>query len=151
MTDFHWPVRITVPGIPQPQGSKTKTRWGGLRDANSERLVPWRNAVVIAVVQALGPHWQPLDEPLSVSLTFTMPKPVSAPKRRRSWPAKKPDLDKLIRAVFDGATDGGLWRDDALVVTLHAAKRYVGDLMTLPSPGAVLAVAPVAQERDVAA
>jgi Holliday junction resolvase RusA-like endonuclease len=139
-------VVIRVPGIPQPQGSKTKTRLGGMRDANSERLIPWRNAVTVATVQTVGHHWQPLDGPLSVSVIFTMPKPASAPKRRRTWPAKKPDLDKLIRAAFDGITDGGLWRDDALVVDVYARKVYAGDPEAGLAPGALIHVRPVEQE-----
>jgi Holliday junction resolvase RusA-like endonuclease len=141
-------VTIRVPGVPQPQGSKTKTRWGGMRDANSERLTPWRNAISIATVQTVGHRWQPLDGPLSVSVVFTMPKPTSAPKRRRTWPAKKPDIDKLIRACFDGITDGGLWRDDALVVDVYARKVYTGDPDASPAPGALIHVRPVEQEAS---
>lgn len=133
-------VVIRVPGIPQPQGSKTKTRWGGMRDANSERLTPWRNAVTIAVVQTIGHHWQPLDCPLSVRAVFTVPKPASAPKRTRAWACKKPDVDKLIRAGFDGITDGGLWIDDARVVHVEAWKLYAGDPGATTTPGAVFEV-----------
>lgn len=143
-------VTVSVPGIPQPQGSKTKTRWGGMRDANSERLAPWRRAVTIATIKAIprvGAKWQPLDGPLSVRIVFTMPKPASAPKRTRAWACKKPDVDKLIRAGFDGITDGGLWIDDARVVHVEAWKLYAGDPGATTLPGAVFHIRPADLEE----
>jgi hypothetical protein len=36
---------------------------------------------------------------------------------------KRPDLDKLVRAVFDAIGSAGVWADDSQVVTVHAHKR----------------------------
>jgi Holliday junction resolvase RusA-like endonuclease len=143
-------ITIRVPGTPQPQGSKTKTRWGGMRDANSERLIPWRNAVTVAVVQAIGHHWQPLDGPLSVKATFTMPKPASAPKRTRAGHARSPTSTRSSRACFDGITDGGLWIDDARVVHVEAWKLYAGDPGATPTPGAVFEIRLIDAEETAA-
>ena len=44
----------------------------------------------------------------------------SAPRH----PGRKPDLDKLVRAVFDSLTSI-VWIDDAQVVRLTAMKRYI--------------------------
>jgi crossover junction endodeoxyribonuclease RusA len=52
-----------------------------------------------------------------------------------AYPIVAPDLDKLVRCVADAITDAGLWRDDAQVVSLKAAKRYV----TTP-PGVLITV-----------
>jgi Holliday junction resolvase RusA-like endonuclease len=38
-----------------------------------------------------------------------------------------PDVDKLVRAVGDGLTQGGAIADDARIVDLHAYKRYSVD------------------------
>jgi Holliday junction resolvase RusA-like endonuclease len=35
-----------------------------------------------------------------------------------------PDLDKLQRAILDGFTDAGVWRDDSQVVRIRATKQY---------------------------
>lgn len=57
-----------------------------------------------------------------VQLSFVFTKPKSTPKKYR-LNTKRPDLDKLIRAVLDGITDV-LIPDDALVVSITASKSY---------------------------
>ena len=87
-------------------------------------------------------HTLPLDGPLVVSMVFTMPKPASAPKRRTTWPDKKPDLSKLVRSTEDALTDAGLWVDDARVVEYsRLAKVFPGeDPQALASPGVRITV-----------
>jgi Holliday junction resolvase RusA-like endonuclease len=43
------------------------------------------------------------------------------------WPAVRPDSDKLLRAVLDGLTEAGVWRDDGQVVQGTFIKRYCLD------------------------
>lgn len=116
-------VSFFIEGNPIPQGSKVVARGGGktwLRDANASRLKPWRH--VVAIAADIGVTF---DTPVTVTLSFVLPRP----QRPKWWvPAVKPDIDKLSRAVLDGLTDGGLIRDDALVVDLTVSKRY-------PNPG----------------
>ena len=57
-----------------------------------------------------------------VQLSFVFTKPKSTPKKYK-LNTKRPDLDKLIRAVLDGITDV-LIPDDALVVSITASKCY---------------------------
>ena len=38
------------------------------------------------------------------------------------WRNKRPDLDKLVRAVFDGVVESGLIKDDAQFVHLVTGK-----------------------------
>lgn len=149
-------LTITVYGAPVTQGSKTRTRWGGMRDDNAEKLRPWREAVKYAALDALTAltvgaigdvpvHRPPLDGPVVVEATFTLPKPGSAPKRRRTWPIKQRsgDVDKLLRAVFDSLTDAGVWRDDAQVIEVTGRKTYPGEHpQALHIPGAVIHVRP---------
>jgi Holliday junction resolvase RusA-like endonuclease len=52
-----------------------------------------------------------------------------------AWPTVAPDTDKLARCVGDAITDAGLWKDDAQVAVLHAAKRYVAE-----RPGVLITV-----------
>ena len=59
-----------------------------------------------------------------VQLSFVFTKPKSTPKKHK-LNTKRPDLDKLIRAVLDGITDV-LIPDDALVVSITASKCYGG-------------------------
>jgi len=61
-----------------------------------------------------------LDGPLSLAVTFWLPRPASV---RRYDPTTRPDVDKLARCVLDALT-GVLYADDSHVVELYARKRY---------------------------
>ena len=77
-------ITITAYGLPAPQGSKRHVGRGVMVES-SKHVKPWREAVKTAAIDARAPmYWVPLDEPLAVSMVFTMPKPASAPKRRRT-------------------------------------------------------------------
>lgn len=107
-----------VPGHPRPQGSKDPL--GGFRMKESSKHLPsWRRAISkVARTEA-----SPIVGPVEVELLFIMPRPLATPKRRPTPPAvKRPDVDKLARAVFDALT-GYAWRDDSQVIDVHARKR----------------------------
>lgn len=112
-------VTFFVHGAPVPQGSKTAFvvgRRAVVTDQNRTKLKPWRETVAIAADMG-----RTFPGPVQVTLTFHLPRP-----QRPRWfvPAVKPDIDKLVRAVFDGLTDGGLIEDDARIVELHTVKMY---------------------------
>jgi crossover junction endodeoxyribonuclease RusA len=74
-------------------------------------------------------------------MIFTLPKPKSAPKRRRTWPDKKPDLSKLVRSTEDSLTEVAAWEDDARVVRCLALKVFPGEHPdALGVPGAVIRI-----------
>ena len=139
-------MRIVVYGLPAPQGSKS---YKGLSKSgkailveSSKRVKPWRKLVWAAGVNARFDD--PLDGPLRCRMTFTLPKPASAPKRQQTWPCKTPDLSKLVRSTEDALTDARVWRDDARVVECLAAKRYPGEgLDALDAPGVVIEIEPI--------
>ena len=113
-------THLFIPGIPAPQGSKRHVG-RGIMVESSKKLAPWRTMVAYS----LGQTDIELIEtsPIHVGIAFTMPRPKSTPKTRPTPPAvKKPDLDKLVRAILDAAT-GVAWRDDAQVVAITATKR----------------------------
>jgi crossover junction endodeoxyribonuclease RusA len=117
-------VIIWVAGIPAPQGSKRHV--GGGRMVEVSRAVgPWREAVR-AETQDVMEGNPPLTGPVKAVVDFRLPRPKSAPKNVR-LPAKRPDLDKLCRAVLDGITAGGAIADDSQVVVLYALKRFAED------------------------
>lgn len=134
-------LRIVARGLPAPQGSKRHVG-NGVMIESSRKVRPWREAVKTAALDVIGDDWRALDEPLVVSMVFTMPKPASAPKRRRTWPMRTPDLSKLIRSTEDALTDAGVWRDDARVVGYRETRKaYPGeDPHALPTPGAVIRI-----------
>lgn len=126
------PLRIGVRGMPAPQGSKRHVG-GGRMVEMSKAVGPWREAVRGETQRAMtaGPDhtgenpdtMPPLEGALAVSIAFLLPRPKSAPRSRR-FPAGRPDIDKLARAVLDGLTDGGAWLDDGQVVKLQLGKFY---------------------------
>ena len=109
---------IWIPGIPAPQGSKRHVGRGILIES-SKRVAPWRAVVALTV----GEHTtHVINGPVSLILRFVMPRPKATPKRSTPPAVKKPDLDKLARAVLD-ALSGVAYRDDSQVVSLDASKR----------------------------
>jgi hypothetical protein len=62
------------------------------------------------------------DTPVFLRLQFFLQRPVSLPKRFTE-PTKKPDWDKLVRALCDSLT-GVLFDDDSQVVQAFVAKKY---------------------------
>lgn len=131
-------IAFNVYGIPGPQGSKRHVG-GGRMIESSAKVKPWREAVKWAAREAMaGPDgWAAMDGPLVAVMVFTLPKPASAPKKRQTWPDRKPDLSKLLRSTEDALVDAGLIADDARIVAYaRAAKVFPGeDLNALRSPG----------------
>ena len=124
-------ITFEVLGTPAPKGAMTAfpiRKAGALTGRvavtarSSERQREWTNRV-LSVVRGIAEDVELLDEPVVVTMRFYMPKPKAAPKRRRTWPDRAPDIDKLARLVLDAMT-GTLLADDARVVELHVGKDY---------------------------
>ncbi len=142
-------VELIVYGTPAPQGSKRHVG-RGIMVESSDKVKPWREAVKAASWQA-GYPVKPLDGPLNLTVVFTLRKPASAPKKRRTWPCKRPDLDKLLRSTLDGLGESGIFHDDAQVVSIIAHKVYPGEGNSLPSPGARIWVSEIAPQSQAGA
>lgn len=128
------PFSIFVPGSPAAQGSKRAV--GRRRNGStilieqSARAAPWRADVASAAqafIRGTGAPWARLDGALTVRLTFFVPRPPSVKPSTRPRPSVSPDVDKMIRAVFDALTTAGVWADDARVVDVHATEFYDDD------------------------
>ncbi len=112
--------KFSVEGLPAPQGSKRHVGNGRMIEA-SKYLPAWRKAIETECKSLFD---EPMDGALEVELWFYLPKPSSI---SRDYPTVMPDVDKLVRAVGDGLTQGGAIADDARIVDLHAYKRYSVD------------------------
>jgi len=137
-------MEIIVYGTPAPQGSKRHVG-GGVMVESSKKVKPWRQDVKFAALQARAGA-QPIDDPVCMRVVFTLPKPASAPKRKRTFPSRKPDIDKLLRSTLDALTDAGIFSDDARVVEFtRLAKVFPGDdEESLDSPGVRIVVERIA-------
>ena len=130
-------------GTPAPQGSKKaigRAKTGRtILVESSKKVKPWRQDVKAKAEEVREAIGTTLDGPLKVSMTFTLTKPASAPKKRTTWPDRMPDLSKLIRSTEDAITDAGLWADDARIVECTASKRYPREgADALDRPGVVV-------------
>lgn len=111
-------IEFFVPGAPAPQGSKRHVGHGRMIES-SKAVGPWRERVALAAHS----HADGLiDGPIGIRLKFVMPRPKSAPKRTTPPAIKRPDIDKISRAILDAIT-GVLIADDSQVIDLHATKR----------------------------
>lgn len=126
-------MRLSVVGVPVPQGSKTAHPFhrkdGSIGVAVHEggratALKDWRQAIAEAFRRTSTAAFGPFDGPLVLGATFYLPKPKSA--KKNAAPAKKPDCSKLIRAVED-ALSKVAYRDDSQIVKLVVEKRYAVD------------------------
>lgn len=137
-------IRFVAYGDPQPAGSKrafTLTRRDGsvvrrsngtvvtnVIDANP-KAKDWKTLVALS---AGGMRKELLDGPLAVQFYFFRPRPQGHFNSKGGlnklglatpYPATKPDVLKLARAVEDALT-GVLWRDDAQIVSESILKRW---------------------------
>ena len=131
-------VSFHAPGIPAPQGSKVRTRFG-MRES-SQRVKPWRDVVTqcAAIAADDANLLGPLTPPYAVEMWFYILKPRTT---RATHPVAPTigDLDKLTRAVGDALTKSGLIVDDRFIVRLVAEKQWAGS----DGPGVVIRVTEV--------
>ncbi len=122
MAHFGRSIKFDVSGLPIPQGS-TRAFIVNKRPvitSTSKGLNQWRQLVSSEAQRRVD---APLEIPVAVTLHFRLPRPKSAPKKKRTYPDKRPDLDKLVRAVLDAITHV-IISDDSQVVALTATKDY---------------------------
>lgn len=130
-------MTIHVLGLPQPKGSKKGYNRGGhvvLVDDNAATLKPWQYEVKRAaydVRKAFG--ILPIVGPVALRIVFVFPRTSDA-RKRDFWKVKKPDGDKLERAVWDALTEAGVFFDDAQVCDWACRKRMAlpGNLDDIP-------------------
>jgi Holliday junction resolvase RusA-like endonuclease len=132
-------ITIEVRGLPAPQGSKRHVG-RGIMVESSRAVGPWREAVRAETQRALesllfaGRDLPPTGGPMALTAVFMLPRPKSHYRTGRNshllkpsapnFPSGRPDLDKLLRALLDGLTAGGIWQDDSQVAQLAATKEW---------------------------
>ena len=122
-------LSLFINGTPIPQGSKTARVINGrpiMYEANRKHAA-WRKDVVEGVrhyFKAIGGRDVvsiPRTSSAKVWLTFYFDKPKSNTSEDM---VKKPDIDKLSRAILDGLVEAGLLHDDSQVIKLVAEKKW---------------------------
>lgn len=142
-------MTIIVYGTPAPQGSKkfvgiAKSTGRGIMVESSKKVRPWRADVKGEALRVRNGA-APLDCAVRVSMVFTLPKPASAPKTRRTYPMRKPDVSKLARSTEDALVEAGILTDDARIVGYERLEKVFPneDPDSLESPGVRIVITPI--------
>lgn len=134
------PFTFIIPGSAAGQGDKRHVGGGRMIERNP-KLRPWRADAIAAIQSAMEARfgadrsqWPVMDGHLEVVAHFRWPRPKAHFGTGRNAGVLKgglphtrntpPDVDKLLRALFDAMTQSGLIRDDARIVHVDSWKRY---------------------------
>lgn len=123
-------LSFTIPGAPRGKGRPRATRFGkGVRLYTDAKTASYEGLVALAAQTALADR-EPMAGPLCISVLVKLAVPQSASRKAREAmlsgvqpPAKKPDLDNIVKAVLDGC-NGVAFGDDAQVCWINAGKIY---------------------------
>jgi Holliday junction resolvase RusA-like endonuclease len=123
-------VTFVVPGQPQGKGRAKIVKIDGFsRMATPAKTLAYEGLVAHAANAALAGR-PPLQGPVHVRMVVACQVPTSwSQKKQRAalngavFPTTKPDVDNVVKAVFDGC-NGVLWKDDVQVVQLTLYKHY---------------------------
>lgn len=149
---------IIAYGEPAQQGDLARGQYGNLYHSN-KKLKPWRDTVADATRDAVAELAPDVVGPLyrrgtgvGLSAVWTFRRSGahfgsgrnagilkdSAPREH----VHSPDLDKLLRAIFDALTAGGAWHDDRQVCRIDDLARVYpgGHHDSLQIPGVVIRI-----------
>ena len=123
-------IRFMVPGKPVGKGRPRIGKVGRhARMFTPEKTVSYEGLVGWTAAQAMVGRAMVLG-PVQVNLSIAMDVPASWSKVKqaralegREFPTTKPDMDNVIKAIFD-ALNGVVWKDDVQVVALSTSKTY---------------------------
>lgn len=138
-----WVGPLWVPGKPQPKGSTRAFMMRGrpIVTSDNSAVKPWHRAIGMAFRAAGGPAEAP-RRLARVRMIFYLERPAQHFTGKNAargtlradvplFPGRKPDVDKLVRAVLD-ALKGLAYEDDAAVVGIDATKEWSQDHRTTP-------------------
>lgn len=133
-------VHLKVHGIPAPKGSVTHMRNGAYLPAGTAasrmKFSLWKENISTAAREAMGGK-SPWMGAIRLMAEFQLPPPKSIPAKQRGWlpHVKRPDVDKLARALFD-PLKGIVWDDDSQVCFCTVNKVYAWE----GQPGAIAVI-----------
>jgi crossover junction endodeoxyribonuclease RusA len=118
-------ISFFVAGIPQPKGSTRAfvVKGHAVTTSSSRNLKAWELRIAHEAQAAVPEGFCDGESTYEVACSFYFAKPKGHAKRYVYWHTKRPDVDKLLRAVLDGLTKI-CWNDDAQVSVVFASKHY---------------------------
>lgn len=124
-------ISFIVPGTPVGKGRPKFARRGSFVTAYTpEKTASYENLVKMAAAQAMaGREIMAGAVCVGIHLFVTPPASWSQKKQREAvagrgiFPTSKPDVDNVIKGIFD-AMNEIVWKDDKQVVDVVVSKRY---------------------------
>ncbi|MCO7503180.1 MULTISPECIES: RusA family crossover junction endodeoxyribonuclease [unclassified Pseudomonas] len=124
------PVSFLVPGEPVGKGRpRVSTIAGHARMYTPAKTAGYEGLIAMAGTTAMAGRTL-LEGAVLVELRIVMAVPQSKSKKWKAqalagevFPTKKPDMDNVIKAIYDGL-NGVVWKDDVQVVDAFVRKRY---------------------------
>jgi len=123
-------VTYRVEGPPQGKGRpRFSNRGGFVKTYTPKQTADYETMIKASAMLAMGAS-EPLKTPVAVFLHVTKAIPASYTKKRieaclsgSERPAKKPDIDNILKCYLDAMNDV-VYLDDKQVVTIHATQVY---------------------------
>jgi len=136
-------IRFFVPGQPVGKGRpRAAARGRHVRLYTPEKTVTYESLVATAAHGAMQGR-PPIQGACIAQMVIRQMVPLSWSAKKRTQalsgeirPAKKPDIDNVVKALFD-AMNGVVWVDDVQVVNVSALKVYS------ETPGVVIEVSEI--------
>ena len=118
---------FTIHAVPKPKGRPRVTRSG---HAFTPKATREYEKLIVSEWNIQHGKATPIENPIAVRVMFYMPIPKATSNKARKRmaaglevPAKKPDIDNLLKAVLD-ALNGNAYHDDNQIVEISAKKLY---------------------------
>ena len=126
-------MKFTIHATPKPKGRPRVTRSG---HAFTPKATREYEKLIVSEWSIQHGKATPIENPIAVRVMFYMPIPKATSNKARERmaaglevPAKKPDIDNLLKAVLD-ALNGKAYHDDKQIVEISAKKLYSNEPRT---------------------
>ena len=124
------PVTFIIPGTPVAKGRPKFARRGNfVTTYTPEKTASYENLVKVTAMQAMGGR-PVIDCAVTVGIDLIVTPPASwSQKKQRAalsgeiFPTSKPDIDNVVKGIFDACNDI-VWRDDKQACDVQVRKRY---------------------------
>lgn len=123
-------VMFEVPGVPVGKGRPKFARRGNLVTAYTpEKTESYENLVKLFASEAMKGS-EIFDGPVQVTVALWIAIPASWSGKKKAlasnnqiYPTSKPDIDNVIKLIFDACNEI-VWKDDKQIVGVEVVKRY---------------------------
>ena len=124
------PIAFVIPGVPVGKGRPKFARRGNfVTTYTPEKTASYENLVKVKAEEAMNGR-AVIEGAVSVEIALYVTPPASwSQKKQRAalageiFPTSKPDVDNVVKGIFDACNDI-VWRDDKQACDVIVRKRY---------------------------